>query len=215
MNLRILRNLKEIGINNLGNNVQHFVIAVLMMIAVTLTLVSSTYARYTATISRNGTATVAKWAFTADNSGSTTMNVSFADTYHASTLVAGKIAPGTKGSFDISVSNASSEVGVEYTVTLGTIANAPTNIKFYSDATYATPLTTSTPITGKIKANDSTAKIVKIYWAWPYQTGAVTPATGVAAGDTADTADGVAAKTLTVPVTITGVQTQPSATAIP
>ena len=39
--------------------------------------------------------------------------------------------------------------------------------------------------------------------------------TGVAAGDTADTADGVAAKTLTVPVTITGVQTQPSATAIP
>ena len=48
-----------------------FVIAVLMMIAVTLTLVSSTYARYTATISRNGTATVAKWAFTADNSGST------------------------------------------------------------------------------------------------------------------------------------------------
>ena len=182
-----------------------FVIAVLMMIAVTLTLVSSTYARYTATISRNGTATVAKWAFTADNSGSTTMNVSFADTYHASTLVAGKIAPGTKGSFDISVSNASSEVGVEYTVTLGTITNAPTNIK----------LTTSTPITGKIKANDSTAKIVKIYWAWPYQTGAVTPATGVAAGDTADTADGVAAKTLTVPVTITGVQTQPSATAIP
>ena len=47
------------------------------------------------------------------------------------------------------------------------------------------------------------------------QTGAVTPATGVAAGDTDDTADGVAAKTLTVPVTITGVQTQPSATAIP
>ena len=186
-----------------------FVIAVLMMIAVTLTLVSSTYARYTATISRNGTAAVAQWAFT------TTMNINFADTYHASTLVAGKIAPGTKGSFDISVSNASSEVGVDYTVTLGTITNAPTNIKFYSDATYATPLTTSTPITGKIKANDSTAKIVKIYWAWPYQTGAVTPATGVAAGDTADTADGVAAKTLTVPVTITGVQTQPSATAIP
>ena len=70
-----------------------FVIAVLIMIAITLTLVSSTYARYTATISRNGTATVAKWAFTADNSGSTTMNINFADTYHASTLVAGKIAP--------------------------------------------------------------------------------------------------------------------------
>ncbi len=192
-----------------------FVIAVLIMIAITLTLVSSTYARYTATISRNGTATVAKWAFTADNSGSTTMNINFADTYHASTLVAGKIAPGTKGSFDISVSNASSEVGVEYTVTLGTITNSPTNIKFYSDATYATPLTTSTPITGKIKANDTTPKTVKIYWAWPYQTGAVTPSTGVAAGDAVDTTDGIAAKSLTVPVTITGVQVQPSATAIP
>ena len=192
-----------------------FVIAVLIMIAITLTLVSSTYARYTATISRNGTATVAKWAFTADNSGSTTMNINFADTYHASTLVAGKIAPGTKGSLDISVSNASSEVGVEYTVTLGTITNSPTNIKFYSDATYATPLTTSTPITGKIKANDTTPKTVKIYWAWPYQTGAVTPSTGVAAGDAADTTDGIAAKSLTVPVTITGVQVQPSATAIP
>ena len=37
----------------------------------------------------------------------------------------------------------------------------------------------------------------------------------VAAGDAADTADGIAAKNLTVPVTITGVQVQPSATAIP
>ena len=64
-----------------------------------------------------------------------------------------------------------------------------------------------------MKANETTAQSVKIYWAWPYQTGAMTGT--VAAGDAADTADGIAAKNLTVPVTITGVQVQPSATAIP
>ena len=174
------------------------VLAILIMIAVTLSLVASTYARYTATVSRNGTVTVAKWAFSSDNSGSTTMNINFADTYHPSTLVA---------------NNANSEVGVEYTVSLGTVTNAPTNIKFYSDATYSTEITATTPITGKMKANETTAQSVKIYWAWPYQTGAMTGT--VAAGDAADTADGIAAKNLTVPVTITGVQVQPSATAIP
>lgn len=189
------------------------VLAILIMIAVTLSLVASTYARYTATVSRNGTVTVAKWAFSSDNSGSTTMNINFADTYHPSTLVANKIAPGTNGSFEISLSNANSEVGVEYTVSLGTVTNAPTNIKFYSDATYSTEITATTPITGKMKANETTAQSVKIYWAWPYQTGAMTGT--VAAGDAADTADGIAAKNLTVPVTITGVQVQPSATAIP
>ena len=116
----------------------------------------------------------------------------------------------------ININNATTETGVDFTVKLGTVTGeVPTNLKFYKDNTYASTseITPGTgTITGQVAALDGTGVDVTIYWQWVYETGTVTD--GIATGDAADTLDGEAAASLTIPITITGVQTPPSATAI-
>ena len=97
--------------------------ALLIMLGVSLYFVSGTYAKYTSTVSGNGTAKVAEWNFVEDNTIST-LNIALDGTVDASTLVSGRIAPGTSGSFGIKLKN-TSEVGTDFTLALGTITNKP------------------------------------------------------------------------------------------
>ncbi len=181
------------------------VIILLMLVAIATSYVGSTYAKYTETVSGDGTATVAKWDFTTDNAIST-LTINFTNSYDATTLVAGKIAPGTSGSFAISVKNTNTETGVNFSIALGTVTNIPTNLKFYKDSTFSTQITPgSGTITGQLAAKDGTGLSVPIYWKWEYET---------TDGDDEDTTDGKAATVLTIPVTITGTQVPPSSTAI-
>lgn len=181
------------------------VIILLMLVAIATAYVGSTYAKYTETVSGDGTATVAKWDFTTDNAISN-LTINFTNSYDATTLVAGKIAPGTSGSFAISVKNTNTETGVNFTIALGTVTNIPTNLKFYKDSTFSTQITPGTDtITGQLAAKDGTGLSVPIYWKWEYET---------TDGDDEDTTDGKAATVLTIPVTITGTQVPPSSTAI-
>ena len=187
------------------------VFVLLLLVAVTAMMVASTYAKYTAQVSGTGTITVAKWNFATDNASLTT-TVNIVPTADPTTLVANKVAPGTEGSFAITLKN-TSETGADFKVTLGTITGTvPENLKFYKDSGYTTELTASTPITGQIKAQDSTGIEVKVYWKWAYETGTIT--NGIAAGDSADTTAGETPATLTIPITVQGVQTMPSETAI-
>ena len=181
-------------------------IALLMLVGIATGYVSNTYAKYTSTIANNnGTATVAKWAFATDNAVQT-LTINLAGTIDPTTLVANKIAPGTSGSFNIALSNANSEVGVDFVVALNEITNIPTNLKFYKDSSYTTELTPGTStITGQLVAGENSFAGVPIYWRWLYETDSI------ATNDPHDTADGVAAKELTIGVTITGTQVQPGA----
>ena len=71
------------------------VVALVLMGVAVLGLGAAVYAKYIASISGQGTATVAKWAFEEDNqSGVVTCPTT---SYNANTLVNGKIAPGTTG----------------------------------------------------------------------------------------------------------------------
>lgn len=184
-------------------------IALLLLVGITAGRVASTYAKYTAKVEGEGSATVAKWAFDTENS-TTQFDVTLDGTYDATTLVADKIAPGTKGYFEVKLTNAQSEVGVDFTVEVGTATNKPTNLKFYKDAGYTTELVPGTDsITGQIAQGDATGLKVKVYWKWVYETGTVT--NGIAAGDDADTTNGKNAASLTVPLTVKGVQREPGA----
>ena len=189
-------------------------VVLLILVAIATAFVGRTYAKYTGEVSGNGAAVVAKWAFETDNA-SPTITANITPTADPSTLVNNKIAPGTQGSFAVHVSNDTSETGADFTVKLGTVTSAPTNLKFYKSSTFtaANEITPGTgTITGQLAAGDSTGLDVTIYWQWVYETGTVT--NGIAAGDSDDTDDGEAAASLTIPITITGVQTPPSATAI-
>ena len=185
------------------------IVVLLLLVGLTSGYVASTYAKYTSQVAgNNGTVTVAKWAFTSDNrTQSLTINLS--ENYDASTLIAGRIAPGTSGSFNIALSNASTETGVNWTIQLNSVTNKPTNLKFYKDSQHTTELTPGTStITGQLAAKDSTGLVVPIYWAWEYET------SEIATNDPLDTSDGEAGEALTIGVDITGVQTQPGSSAI-
>jgi len=185
------------------------IIVLLVLVGLTSGYVASTYAKYTSTITGNeGEVTVAKWAFTTDNAAQT-LTIDLDETYDATTLVNGKIAPGTSGSFNIELTNENTEVGVDFTIALDTITGKPTNLKFYKDSAHTTELTPGTStITGQLAAEDATGLQVPIYWAWEYETNAI------ATNDPIDTTDGEAAATLTIGVTITGTQVAPSTTGI-
>ena len=185
------------------------VVALLLLVGITSGYVASTYAKYTSQITdNNGTATVAKWAFSTDNPAKT-LTINFSGTYDASTLVANRIAPGTSGSFNIALKNTNTETGVNWTIQLNSVTNKPTNLKFYKDSQHTTEITPGTgTITGQLAAKDSRGLTVPIYWAWEYET------SEIATNDPLDTTAGEAGSALTIGVDITGVQTQPGSSAI-
>ena len=177
------------------------IVVLLLLLTVTASFAVYTYAKYTSTVNdKSGSATVAKWDFVNDNQA--TLLTSFRDTYDSSTLVAEKIAPGTKGSFKVKLVNTRTEVGVSYSVKVGEITGKPTNLKFYSDAGCTNELMAN-GITGTLAPKDSTGVDVAIYWKWEYQT---------ENGDAADTSDGESAGELSIPISITGTQVQPTVT---
>lgn len=181
------------------------VAALIIMGVVVLGLAAAVYAKYLSSITKTGTATVAKWAFTTDNTSGTVV-CELDHNYDAATLVNGKIAPGTSGKCPIQVSNATSEVGISYSIK-PSATNQPTNLKFYKEASHTTEVSGSSAVTGTLNPG-AAAQTIYVYWWWPYQTGTVTD--GVAAGDTDDTANGTSAAAMTITFDVTGTQVEPT-----
>lgn len=196
------------------------VLLLLLVIGVSGVLIAGTYAKYTATISKSSSVAIAKWNFESDNS-TETINIDLKNNYDESTLVSTRtvdgvdykvIAPGTEGSFDINLVN-TSDVGVNFKVSLDSVEHFPTNIKFYKDSNYQTELIPGfSTITGKIAANDNQGLTIKVYWKWVFETGSIT--NGIYSGDANDTEYGTLGEILEIPVTITGTQVQPSTESI-
>ena len=186
------------------------IIILLLAVGVTSSYVASTYAKYTSDLgTKEGTATVAKWNFSSSNGS--TFDIALDGTYDPNTLVSGKIAPGTKGSFNIALSNTGSEVGATYEITIGEGTNIPNNLKFY---TAYTNENTNTPVTSNIitgTLNPNATKTITIYWVWAYETGT---GNALTTNDSNDTSAGTSAyngnATMTIPVTITGTQVTPT-----
>lgn len=157
------------------------------------------YAKYVSTVTGTGTAQVAKWEFRSENEGKTDLiKCEPGKTYKATTLVDGKMAPGTEGKCAIKVRNGEGQVGVNYTIAVAA-SGKPTNLKFYTDEAHTTALPT-TGVTGHIDAGVTTPDEKVIYWLWPYET---------AGGDATDTSEGENAGSMTIDFAITGVQVQP------
>ena len=193
-----------------NNNIGVIAVLAVLLIAV-LAFGVWAWSRYTETLPEiNGaSASVAKWDFgtttTLDNLN--LASLSFNDVANK------KIAPGTHGSFDVTVSAGTSDVSIDYEVELLNMQNKPVNLHFYTDDTYAdnkkVDTSTGAKYTGRISVDDeSKTKTVTIYWNWPYQTGTSTEEK--TANDTQDTTDGKAAADITFDLKITGTQVQPT-----
>lgn len=173
------------------------------------TILGITYSKYTNVVSGDGETQVAKWSFKVNEQTEEFATIKLADTYDASTLTKGKIAPGTSGSFDINIDATGAEVGVKYVVDFEDETNKPTNLIFKSGNKSASTIEELEEVlTGTINADDTNkTRTLTVEWEWPYET---KTGNGVAQNDEIDTAEGLNALEYTFNVKVTGTQVIPS-----
>lgn len=187
-------------------------LAIAFVFVLSLTLVSGTFAKYTSTVTGKDSAAVAKWAFRYGNNEGALTDIDLVSTKEISfnlfdtildtldggaetDVVANKIAPGTKGSFQFVVKN-TSEVNATFDLTLKvTGAQVPFEYTIQVDEGSASEASTTVPSLTTQTIDMNTSVTVTITWEWPFD-----------GNDTADTTLGLAASTVEVNATIVFVQ---------
>ena len=183
------------------------VLALALIVAIILSMYA--YSKYTSTLTGNGTSTVAKWSFKVNEQTQTIPDINLGETMDAhSNVVDKKLAPGTSGHFDLILDGSGSEVAIDYNIKLA-ITQKPTNLKFYLDDKYQTPISETDGtlnIAGSIALEDVNTPLTKtIYWQWPYETGKTS--NEIDKNDETDTKD--SGKNVTMTITVTGTQRDP------
>lgn len=188
---------------NKSNLVARLSVLTIALTLVTTSLIGGTLAKYTTEVTGTGSAQVAKWSFKANekSGGDDKFTVNLADTADENLNVTnGKIAPGSKGSFNIEIDATGSETALEYKIEFTNIQNPIANLKFYSDAdrkNEITDLTTTTALNGSIALTDVGTTVIKtVYWEWKDDV----------KNNASDTAEGVAATKMTFDIKVTGTQ---------
>lgn len=192
----------------MNNKKKAIVSAIIIAIVLMSFICGIVFAKYQTTIKGDGGATVATWSFEANGSDTTVTNVDLASAYDADTLVAGKIAPGTSGSFDIVVNATGSDVAVDYSIKFANEQGKPDNLKFkYENTESSTLAGLESSLVGTINLNEKNMmKVITIYWEWPYETG---EENNIKQNDVKDTNAGIAGGSYTFDVIVTGTQVEP------
>lgn len=196
------------------NRTMRVAVLMLALTLVTCCFVGSTFAKYTSTASGTDSVTVAKWDIQMENTEGTDVNIGVTtnntvkfdlfntikdyDTTSAEADVkAGTIAPGTGGSFTLSVAN-KSEVNAKYGVTFNVTnaANIPLEFKV-NDGEWGNTLAAVENVA--IAMETGTSDVV-VSWRWAFERGA--DDSEKATNNAADTLDGVETPTVTVAATI-------------
>ena len=185
--------------NRKNNNSLKTFALLLLIVMLALILIASTYAKYTTKLTGSSDTTIAKWAWTINNNDVSKDDTEFTfdlfktikdtDGGTEADVTTQKIAPGTKGSFSIEVTNAS-DVNAEYSLTLTetkatavSSANIEYSIVGTDEATDWTDDIETFNLTDT-SLNMNASKTVTLYWRWAYST--------TESQDTADTAVGFA-----------------------
>ena len=182
-------------------------IALALLLVVLVQTIGITYAKYISEERGTGEASVAGWAFKMTKNETETKNVELINTVNKSTLVNGKIAPGTSGLIELKIDATGAEVGMDYAINFANEKNKPQNIVFtYNDNTYKS-LSEIDDITGNIPYYDAEKfEIVLIEWKWEYETGNTKDL--ISYNDEIDTQDGIALLNYTFDIIATGTQSR-------
>lgn len=179
--------------------------AVLLLMSLGMT--GYTYAKYVTQEKGNGSADIATWSFRIEkDENEDVKTIRLADTSNKETLLNGKIAPGTSGQFYLKINAVGSEVAVDYKVTFGNEKNKPDNIIFKYDGKTYSSLSEIDAIQGTMGLTDYKSQLIKVEWAWPYETGSAV--NGIASGDKVDTQNGQDNLDYTFDVIATGTQSK-------
>ncbi len=159
------------------NRSMRLAVLVLALALITCCFVGSTFAKYTSTASGSDTVSVAKWAVKAGASGAEASitgddpevtfdlfaTINDTDDNTETDVVAEKIAPGTKGSFTLSVVN-ESEVTVDYVMTFDFSDFDELPITFKVAGQEATTANGTLDYDGK--TDGTTSATVLVEWEW-------------------------------------------------
>ena len=191
-------------------------IASVLLVAVLLStsVISGTFAKYTSTATGTDSAKVAKWDFKVNGSTVNSNTFTF-DLFKTINDTDGSaetdinpsdgtiIAPGTQGSFEITLKN-DSEVTAQYTIDYTVTNDNNIPVKFSLDGSTWKDSIDALDVTTPVKvAIGATATPVTVYWMWAFETGAddVEKATNNAT-DTALGLNGTATIEVTAKVTV-------------
>ena len=188
------------------------VIIIAILVAIVLSFIGGqTYSKYVTEVRGDGTAQIATWDFKVNGQKEEVQTISLGSTYDSSTLVNGKIAPGTEGNFQIIVDATGSDVGIDYKIKFSDETTKPTNLKFYyQEVEYNSILELGDALSGTINADDENkAKTFDIKWKWNYETGS--NPTEIASNDKIDTQNAQEITNYEFDVIVSGTQVVPQA----
>lgn len=197
------------------NKTMKMISITLLIVMIALILVSGTYAKYTSSATGSDSARVAKWAFNVGGTDIASNTFKFdlfktikdSDGNEENDVVSANgdkvIAPGTSGSFDISLEN-KSEVSAKYGVkfTVSNEKNIP--IQFSTDGnTWTDSLTNIAADDTKTKLAPNGTKTITVQWKWAYEDTNEDTKEATDAKDLALGTDGTATITVSAEVTAT------------
>ena len=164
------------------NRSMKIAVLVLALALLTSCFVGSTFARYTSTGTGAASVEVATWAFEVNDTNIVDNGVVNFDLFDTvldtdgglaeTDVVAGKIAPGTKGSFSFDLAN-TSEVTVAYTITLAAdLLDMPIVFKTAGMDNYGTLAEVNAKLAGTLgfvgnTTSAATETVVTVEWQWP------------------------------------------------
>lgn len=149
---------------------------IIITVVLLMFLAGYSFSKYSTQIDGDGVGKIAEWSFRAGNSN--IKEILLKDTINEVNLIPGKIAPGTKGNFDIVIDASGSEVEIDYQVNVLSESNLPTNMKYYinkEDGSVSNEYNSlkelaDSELKGNIPINENQVKAIKINWKWPYET---------------------------------------------
>lgn len=186
-------------------------IAIGILLVIILSFVGGqVYSKYVARLKGEGIAQVATWRFKVNGQEEQVQTINLQSSYNNGTLISNKIAPGTKGKFDIVVDGTGSDVGIYYSINFTNEQNKPRNLKFiYNNIQYNSITELATVLSGVINSNEEEKnKTFTINWEWKYETGNTKEE--IATNDKIDTDDGKLISNYTFDVIVSGNQINPN-----
>lgn len=200
------------------NSIKIFAI-LLLLVMIVLMLIVGTYAKYTTELEGSDSAVVAKWAWQINDADVSKSDTEFSfnlfdtindtsDGNNETDVKSTKIAPGTKGKFEIKVENLS-EVNANYNLRLKETkgqdvsdAKIEYSIIGTDEATDWTTAISTFNLTNTLLDMESGSKTLTVYWRWAYSPSVtqdnIDTTVGFAAANSASDVD----KTITIEATL-------------
>ena len=195
------------------NSIKIFAILLLIVMLV-LMLIVGTYAKYTTELEGSDSAVVAKWAWQINDADVSKSDTEFSfnlfdtikdtDGNNETDVKSTKIAPGTKGAFEIKVENLS-EVNANYNLTLKETkgqdvsdAKIEYSITGTDEATDWTTDINTFNLTNTLLDMETGSKTLTVYWRWAYSPSETQDDADTAVGFLAANSASDANKTITI-----------------